>query len=756
MHGLFVQNSPFTGLIERTMRGFKQKILNTEIKITSWELHTVEKDINRLIETLRNSDASILQEFIERMERGEKVHIRMLNARHEKKIASLRVPINTMIKSNEEWIVNLSDNIIPPEVSHFLSLGSKMGLPYKRKDHIPTAHILSQIEDIVGGMDIPVDERNRARSNIARCISNYMHRKEPKSPLSNWLSHTTKTTKEFLKNNSDLMVTNADKGNKTVVLKKCDYESKMEALITDTNTYRVLKKDPTVSFQNKNNEIVNRIYRGEHIDERTKKDMITYKAIPPRIYGLPKIHKENVPLRPIVSCIGSPTHKLSRFCNDILKNIADRSPYKLQNSYDFVKRIDTVKVDADDVMISFDVVSLFTNIPRDLALLIIEEEWDRIEVYTSIPKSLFKDIVMLIMKSGFFKYKGSFYEQIEGMPMGNCLSPVIADIVIDRVIDTAIRAATIPPKVIYKYVDDLFLITHKDNVSHLLDTFNDVHEKIKFTCELEKEGKLPYLDTLVQRRTDGSLVTDWYQKDMASGRILNFHSTHPLTQKINTADGLVHRVNNLTTNPLTDTGSIVTNILKKNSYPDHTITKLLRKRELHSTDDSSNSTISTTTKKFFSLTYINGLSERIKKIVGGFSSNVSISFKSQNTLARMYTNLKDSIPAKDRSNVIYSIPCECGKIYIGRTSQKLDSRIKQHKLSVKDFSKEATSLVQHMREEQHRFNFDSTDILDCSRRAHHLNVMEMYYIQKHERECVNNRAEGSALSSWYSPLIWNQ
>ncbi|XP_055714199.1 uncharacterized protein LOC129808447 [Phlebotomus papatasi] len=406
-------------------------------------------------------------------------------------------------------------------------------------------------------------------------------------------------------------------------------------------------------------------------------------------------------------------------------------------------------------MVSFDVVSLFTNIPKALALTIIDEEWRRIEVFTSILKLLFMDIVTLIMKSGFFKYGGSFYEQIEGMPMGNCLSPVIADIIMDRVIDTAVQTVTIPPKVIYKYVDDLFLITRKDNVSSLLNAFNNVHEKIKFTCELEREGKLPYLDTLVQRGTDGVLTTDWYQKTMASGRILNFHSSHAMKQKMNTADGLVYRVNNLTTNPLTDTEAIVTNILNKNNYPNHTITRLLRKRGTNSADDSSNSNIGTTTKKFYSLSYIHGLSERIKKIVGGFTRDVTVSFKSENSLGRLYPKLKDDIPTKDRSNVIYSIPCECGKIYIGRTSQKLDNRIKQHKLSVKDFSKEATSLVHHMRGEQHRFNFDHTDILDSTRRAHHLNVMEMYYIQRHESRCVNNRAEGNSLNHWYSPLIWS-
>ena len=39
---------------------------------------------------------------------------------------------------------------------------------------------------------------------------------------------------------------------------------------------------------------------------------------PPRIYGLPKVHKPNVPLRPIVSCIGSSLYQLSKYVASLI------------------------------------------------------------------------------------------------------------------------------------------------------------------------------------------------------------------------------------------------------------------------------------------------------------------------------------------------------------------------------------------------------------------------------------------------------
>uniref|UniRef100_A0A1B0GHU6 Putative reverse transcriptase n=1 Tax=Lutzomyia longipalpis TaxID=7200 RepID=A0A1B0GHU6_LUTLO len=550
-----------------------------------------------------------------------------------------------------------------------------------------------------------------------------------------------------------------DKGGKTVIMSRDSYLSKMDSLIADAHTYKRLDGDVTSRYQYRNNEFVKKLRDRGLVDDWTKSHLITYKAQPPRIYGLPKIHKENVPLRPIVSCVESPTHNLSRFCNDILKNITEKSPYKLKNSYDFVNHIKDLVVDDDDVLVSFDVVSLFTNIPRGLALKLVEERWDDISAFTDIPRKLFVDMVSLIMDSGFFKYRGDFYKQIDGMPMGNCLSPVIADITLDHIMDSALKTYASPlPKVILKYVDDLFLITHKDNVLPLLTHFNTINHKIQFTHELEKDSELPFLDTLVRRNRDGSLTTNWYQKPMASGRILSFSSLHPMKQKINTAGGLIHRVKSLTTDPLTDTNKIITDLLVKNKYPRHIIGKLLEKHNSKGVSERGDSSFNTIVEtKYCSMTYIKGLSENISKTIRNRSDDITICFRTHNSVGNFFTNMKDKIPVLDRSNVIYRVPCECGMFYLGRTSRKLGTRINEHKRTTKDFSKTSSSLVAHMRDKHHNFSFENVKIVDTTNRSHQLNYMEAFHINSHQRMgvCVNHRSEGNELNQLYSALIPN-
>ena len=81
----------------------------------------------------------------------------------------------------------------------------------------------------------------------------------------------------------------------------------------------------------------------------------------PRFYGLPKIHKPNIPLRPIVSAIGSPTYSLAKFVTSIIFPLAGMTPSHVKNTKHFTGMISEEAVNEDEVMVGFDVQSLLTN-----------------------------------------------------------------------------------------------------------------------------------------------------------------------------------------------------------------------------------------------------------------------------------------------------------------------------------------------------------------------------------------------------------
>ena len=113
-----------------------------------------------------------------------------------------------------------------------------------------------------------------------------------------------KTLKQ-LKTDKDHMVLTEDKGVALVVMDRQDYIQKARALLEDTNTYRPIPSDPTTKLKNKLINILKKIKTEGKMDENTYRRIYPTGASAPKFNGLPNIHKKDVPLRPIVSSIGS-------------------------------------------------------------------------------------------------------------------------------------------------------------------------------------------------------------------------------------------------------------------------------------------------------------------------------------------------------------------------------------------------------------------------------------------------------------------
>ena len=155
----------------------------------------------------------------------------------------------------------------------------------------------------------------------------------------------------------------------TVVMDKSDYTNKAKTLINDTNTYQPLDTDPSKTTVNRINKKLKSLKDQDKLNNQIRPKDATIA----KFYGLPKIHKDNNPLRPIVSLPGSPTYNLSKYLADILKPLVSTSPHSVKNVNAFLSKIKDIHVEPDEIMISFDVVSLFTSIPLDTARLITEK-----------------------------------------------------------------------------------------------------------------------------------------------------------------------------------------------------------------------------------------------------------------------------------------------------------------------------------------------------------------------------------------------
>ena len=141
-------------------------------------------------------------------------------------------------------------------------------------------------------------------------------------------------------------------------------------------------------------------------------------ATAPRLYGLPKIHKPDTPLRPVSSSMHVPCYDLSKHIGEILKNRISTN-YNIKNSFELIDILPNITLDKEDILVSFDVISLFTDIPIHLAIKNVTE-CETIKQHTKIKRSKFLTVLDFSLKgNNFSKFNENFYQQTIGMPMGN-------------------------------------------------------------------------------------------------------------------------------------------------------------------------------------------------------------------------------------------------------------------------------------------------------------------------------------------------
>ncbi|XP_026747573.1 uncharacterized protein LOC113508689 [Trichoplusia ni] len=403
-------------------------------------------------------------------------------------------------------VVNLSSKELSEDTVSVLSRGLNFA-PTPRR--IPVEDIITNIENTIFRNKIPHGDADCLRQDVSTLL-----RKSP-LPKSNITLKEVSALRE-LRNDESLLVLPADKGNATVVVDTEAYEHKITQMVGDTSVYCKVSYNPTSRVTTKVNKLLHIIG-----DKELVAQLRPLNPTPPKIYGLPKIHKSNWPLRPIVSQIDAPTYKLSRHLATLLQPHTGKTSSYVRDSRHFVELLEGIQLQDTDIMVSFDITSLFTNVPVDEVIQIITTLLGG----TTLPTGYVESITYCL-KSGYFLWRGDFYLQIDGVAMGSPLAPVVANIFMEWFEEKALESANVKPRYWWRYVDDIFAVVARDSLKDLTSHLNRVHAKIEVTIEEEKEGKLPFLDVLVIREPNGRVTHTVYRKPTHTDRYLRADSHH--------------------------------------------------------------------------------------------------------------------------------------------------------------------------------------------------------------------------------------
>ena len=221
---------------------------------------------------------------------------------------------------------------------------------------------------------------------------------------------------------NDIVILRQDKGRGVGIVDKTTYVTKSENFLGGQE-FIELQNDPTKSFQTKVQDTL-REMKKRFVPASTYPS----SARPGRYYGLAKLHKiasrldeagivDELPMRPVISNIGTATYELSRYLAGLSKPLT-RSEFSVDSSKEFVDTLRTQTLPPGFCLVSFDVVSLFTKVPLDFTIeLILKKIYEDRVITTKISRQQMKKLLLMCTKEMHFSYNGRMYQQVDGVAM---------------------------------------------------------------------------------------------------------------------------------------------------------------------------------------------------------------------------------------------------------------------------------------------------------------------------------------------------
>ena len=256
---------------------------------------------------LRPEHTEALQQLNEESVRQ---HTKKIKTRQQRKFdrflqQKMRCPSHSF---TDKWVTNLSSRQLSVGENTVLAKGLNFA-PTPRT--IPIRRIVAAVEDGLRKLRTDQGKLEDARNSIIGILQ------KARPPPSN-LSPEECRALSSLRRDSDIVILPADKGRSTVVMDRKNYDEKINNLLADQKTYKKLRRDPTPAFERRMNSQLLELKRSGAMVPSLYFRLRSSAGKVPLLYGLPKIHKPEVPLRPIVSFIGSPSYQLSKHLTHIL------------------------------------------------------------------------------------------------------------------------------------------------------------------------------------------------------------------------------------------------------------------------------------------------------------------------------------------------------------------------------------------------------------------------------------------------------
>lgn len=561
---------------------------------------------------------------------------------------------------------------------------------------------------------------------------------------------------DSLKNNKDIIIKPADKGSAIVILDKQQYMQEAYRQLHNTQHYVQLPHSLQTQTRVQVQFILQDLYTLHYITFKQKNFLLGPPTPRPRLfYMLPKIHKDpstwtvphEIPMgRPIVSDCESETYNIATYIDHYLNPISHTHPSYIQDTYDFITKLQGIPIPEQAFIFTVDINSLYTNIDTERGLKAVHNAFIQ-HPDDSRPDKQILQLLKISLTRNDFEFDNKVFLQIQGTAMGKKFAPSYADIYMAEWERTLFLKCTHTPLIYHRYLDDIFGVWQ-----HTTDTFTDFIQLMNthhphITCKhITNDTTVDFLDTTVFLTDPIKGVrhfkTKVFFKPTDTHTLLHKHSFHPK----HTFRGLIKsqliRFHRICTDhkDFKDATAILFSALRSRGYARRFLRKI-KSDTLHQLQHNI-TTVLPNSKQVIPLitTFSNSSVQLNNKIKQQFQTMASKHSPLQHyrviSSYRKNPNLRDILVRSkfhsgppiapsplakyyrqhrfiengeggwvihqqltlQTDNIIYRITCtRCKLTYIGETKNTLHARLQQHIYNITSNNK-TTHLVQHFQE----------------------------------------------------------
>ena len=359
-----------------------------------------------------------------------------------------------------------------------------------------------------------------------------------------------------------------------------DYLREGYRQLQDTNFYQKIPEDITHKISD---NIADQLIKMRSLNLITKKNfeyLNIKNPVEAKFYLLPKIHKKNIPGRPICSSIDHSTSNISKFVDEHIKEYVPKTASYVRDTQYFISKLKKLgKIPQGSLIVTLDVSSLYTNIPNHEGLLAVADDIRKDPEKQKIGPHLLK-LLELVLHSMRFNFSEDHCLQNGGKAMGTAAAPNYANVFMDRFETKVLQNWPLKPLLWLRFIDDIFMVwTHgEDKLEEFITYLNGIHPTIKFTSE-HSYTNISFLDTTVKINEKRELYTTLYEKPTETHLYLHYSSAHYAPSKTKGPYGQFLRLQRICTydEDFQENAEKLIKYYKKRDYPEKNIEKTLQK-----------------------------------------------------------------------------------------------------------------------------------------------------------------------------------